>query len=103
MNTIKHSKMNMLLRYTSLACVALVVTGCKPLPLYFEGPKTGPEEYRKGWDDGCDSGVAAGGTLWQKIMYNFSKDPNMLENAHYKQGWNEGFSYCRFYNASYDK
>lgn len=91
------------LRHTLILAFALLGTAaCKPLPLYFEGPKFGPEEYIKGWDDGCDSGVAAQGSLWQKVFYNFTKDQNMLDNGYYKQGWNEGFSYCRFYQASYD-
>ena len=95
--------MQQTVKLLALTVAVIGVTACKPLPLYFEGPKIGPEEYRKGWDDGCDSGIAAGGSLWQKISHNFVKDPGMLDNVHYKQGWNEGFSYCRFYNASYDK
>lgn len=86
-----------------LGILVLCTADCKPLPLYFESPKFGTQEYRKGWDDGCDSGISAGGTLWQKIAYSFFRDPNMLGDVHYQQGWDEGFSYCRFYNDSYNK
>jgi hypothetical protein len=57
---------------------------------------TGPPEYQLGWEDGCDSGLSAEGGVEYKLMYGFKKRPEMAASDQYKQGWNEGFTYCRF-------
>lgn len=75
--------------------IVVVTAACKPLPFYWTVPE-GPPEYVQGYNDGCDTGVGAAGGIWYKYMYGFKKDPAMLNNGLYKQGWNEGFSYCRF-------
>ena len=56
----------------------------------------GPPEYQLGWEDGCDTGLSAEGGWDYKLMYGFKKRPEMAANDQYKQGWNEGFTYCRF-------
>ena len=82
-------------KLTIALTLALLTTSCKPLPFYWITPE-GPPEYVQGFEDGCDSGVAAAGGIWYKWIYKFKKDPTKLNNGLYKQGWNEGFSYCRF-------
>ncbi|NBO19170.1 MAG: hypothetical protein EBV03_08110 [Proteobacteria bacterium] len=78
-----------------LSLFALPVAGCRPLYLNTVDP-TGPPEYQLGWEDGCDTGVSAEGEWYYKVMYGFKKRPEMAANDQYKQGWNEGFSFCRF-------
>lgn len=60
----------------------------------------GPPEYNLGWEDGCDTGLSSEGDWYYKVMYGFKKRPEMAASDQYKQGWNEGFSYCRFSLAS---
>jgi hypothetical protein len=81
---------------------ALVFSSCRPLVLYGIDPE-GPAEYQLGWEDGCDSGLSAGSPLFYKLMYGFKKRPEMGANDLYKQGWNEGFTYCRFTIDTLDK
>ncbi len=76
--------------------------GCRPLLLQTVDPG-GPPEYRLGWEDGCDSGLSAEGGWEYKIMYGFKKRAEMAANDQYKQGWNEGFTYCRFSLAAQTK
>lgn len=64
---------------------------------------SGPPEYQLGWEDGCDSGLSAEGGYTYKLMYGFKKRPEMAASDQYKQGWNEGFTYCRFSLASSEK
>lgn len=73
----------------------LLPMACRPLYLNTVDP-TGPPEYRLGWEDGCDTGIAAQGEWYYKVMYGFKKRPEMAANDQYKQGWNEGFTFCRF-------
>ena len=79
----------------ALCVSALLVSSCRPFSLYTIEPE-GPAEYQLGWQDGCDSGMSAYSPLFYKLMYGFKKRPEMGANDLYKQGWNEGFTYCRF-------
>jgi len=79
--------------------LAALVGGCRPMYLNTVDPP-GPPEYQVGWEDGCDSGLSAQGEWYYKVMYGFKKRPEMASNDQYKQGWNEGFTYCRFSLAS---
>ena len=78
-----------------VAGAVLLLGGCRPLILQTVDPG-GPPEYQLGWEDGCDSGLSAEGDWSYKIMYGFKKRAEMAANDQYKQGWNEGFTYCRF-------
>ena len=78
-----------------LAGLVIALGGCRPLWLQTVSP-SGPPEYQLGWEDGCDTGLAAEGSWDYKLMFGFKKRPEMAVNDQYKQGWNEGFTYCRF-------
>jgi hypothetical protein len=80
-----------------LACSLL--GSCRPVSIWFSSPD-GPPEYQLGWQDGCDSGLSAQGDYRYRAIYGFKKRPEMLENDLYKNGWNEGFTYCRYVMAS---
>lgn len=89
-------------RHFSLALLLLLATACRPLSLYFVTP-AGPPEYKLGWEDGCDSGLAAQGGMVAKAAYGFKKRPEMFDNSLYNTSWNEGFTYCRFSLDPVDK
>lgn len=82
-------------KFVRVVCFAALASGCRPFGVMTIDP-SGPPEYVLGWEDGCDSGLSAEGGLEYKIMYGFKKRPEMAANDQYKQGWNEGFTYCRF-------
>ena len=83
----------------SCALIATALSSCRPFWLNTVTPD-GPPEYVLGWEDGCDTGLSAEGDWSYKVTYGFKKRPEMAANDQYKQGWNEGFSYCRFSLAS---
>jgi len=78
-----------------IVSLLLFTCGCRPVYLNTIDPP-GPPEYQLGWEDGCDTGLAAEGEWYYKVMYGFKKRPEMGSNDQYKQGWNEGFTFCRF-------
>jgi hypothetical protein len=87
------------LKTLSLILVAgsmLAAGGCRPLALYGVDPE-GPAEYKLGWEDGCDTGLSAASSVFYKAMYGYKKRPELGGNQLYSQGWNEGFTYCRFH------
>ena len=79
----------------AILAVLLATASCRPFWVMMVDP-AGPPEYQLGWEDGCDSGLSAEGDWYYKVMYGFKKRPEMAANDQYKQGWNEGFTYCRF-------
>lgn len=82
-----------------LLLTVIALSGCKPLQLYTNVPE-GPDEYVHGYEDGCDTAVSVSGDFWHKMFYGLTKDPAMTDNNLYKQGWNEGFAFCRGYYSS---
>ena len=91
-----------IVRMTVLSVIMLSFASCRPLLLNFIEPE-GPAEYQLGWQDGCDTGMSADSPVFYKMMYGFKKRPEMGANDLYKQGWNEGFTYCRFSHGVTDK
>ena len=81
--------------HLAIISIAVLLSSCRPVYLNTIDP-TGPPEYQLGWEDGCDTGLSAQGEWYYKMMYGFKKRPEMASNDQYKQGWNEGFTYCRF-------
>ena len=63
----------------------------------------GPEPFRIGWKEGCNTGKAATGKTKHKLPYIFVKDPKWIENDNwnpeYQKGWETAFWWCqRFYD-----
>ncbi len=51
-----------------------------------------PPAYADGYEDGCHSGAAAGGS----ILDQFKKDIRRFStDSDYAQGWNDGFKQCK--------
>jgi hypothetical protein len=92
----------MSLRQFALVAALLAMAACRPLSLYMVQP-SGPPEYKLGWEDGCDTGLAAQGGMVAKATYGFKKRPEYLDNSLYNTAWNEGFTYCRFSLDPVDK
>src|SRR3954466_9905325 len=92
----------MMKRSVAIAAILVLTAGCRPFWVNMVEP-AGPPEYQLGWEDGCDSGLSAEGGWDYKMMYGFKKRPEMSANDQYKQGWNEGFTYCRFSYAASNK
>lgn len=87
--------------YRTLALTFLIIaSGCRPLVLGYSTPE-GTPDYKLGWEDGCDTGLAAedAGYLYRAV-YGYKKRPELMENPQYKDGWGEGFQYCRFTEAA---
>ncbi|MBN8530759.1 MAG: hypothetical protein J0L97_02710 [Alphaproteobacteria bacterium] len=94
-----------MLRLWTTLLLTLMLGGCTmyPLPLYWNKPE-GPPEFRQGYWDGCDTGMASGSSSYaSKIFFRYKKDPNFLDNPLYNKGWTEGITYCRFYIGTLEK
>ncbi len=88
--------------YILLTISLLALGACRPTSTYFTQPQ-GPPEYKLGWEDGCDTGVAATTSGINRLMFGFKKRPELGDNELYKSAWNEGFTYCRLTTEGVDK
>lgn len=78
----------------------LFLQSCAPLFMDMDPP--GSPEFKAGWKDGCESGFATYGTLFNKMRYSFYQNYDMLANQEYTAAWHESFNYCRHYNMKWE-
>lgn len=77
-------------RLLLMAYCALTLADCSTTAFPYNIPP-GPEPYRTGYADGCDSGTREAGNPY----YTYKRDWTAYQqDALYKQGWNEGHSSC---------
>jgi len=57
--------------------------------------------YKEGWNDGCETGLAAYGNDIYKAMYKFKQDPEKMRDRSYYRAWNDALNYCRSYVNRY--
>lgn len=53
-------------------------------------------DYQKGFDDGCEAGMAAGSNTFYKMFYrsNAADGYKMASSSDYKSAWGMGWWYC---------
>ncbi|MCE3232153.1 MAG: hypothetical protein K0R98_410 [Rickettsiaceae bacterium] len=61
-------------------------------------PPEGPEEYQKGWHDGCESGITATNTspLMMLGTYKYTLDEELRYNNLYNAAWKYGYNHCGY-------
>lgn len=86
----------------------LMSVGCRPTVLQepfglgYTIPQ-GTPDYKLGYEDGCDTGISAQDSGYlQRAAFGYKKRTEMWDNPEYKEGWNDGFQYCRFTKAAQD-
>jgi hypothetical protein len=93
--------------YITLICA---LSSCKaiskptPLGIYrgMEGnAPQGTAIFRHGWQDGCESGISALGSLHYKATHSFQYDPAQLSSNEYHNAWRLAFRYCRWYTSQW--
>ncbi|MBL0319495.1 MAG: hypothetical protein IPP74_09460 [Alphaproteobacteria bacterium] len=91
--------MKKIIYWSFLFIVSLgLATGCKPrYPNLSRPEETAPPFYKLGWEEGCETGLAAYGTSIYKTFYHFKQSPQLTTNNVYYQAWNDAFAYCRHF------
>lgn len=77
--------------------VFLVIASCAPVPAGLTKSPPGPPDFVNGYNDGCESGLAAFGNSYYKMFYKFKKRFNPVYDELYQNGWEKGYQYCRQY------
>ncbi len=94
-----------------LMCVFSVLVSCglgstggvRPtLPPFMPGPpEGGPAEFREGWLDGCETGIAAHGNDFYRTTFAFRQNPSLVTNPVYYKAWKDSENFCRTYIFAY--
>jgi len=82
-----------------------ILAGCynnpdalKPMPWIFKQmPENAPNNYKRGWKDGCESGLATMTNSLYRKFYSFRQDSGLRSNATYYKSWKDSFDFCRGY------
>lgn len=94
-----------------MAILTFMLGGCDWKPqagppwaqkLLTEGPE-GPPNFKLGWQDGCETGIATTGNHFQKFFYTFKQDSTLAQDPQYYTGWKNGWNYCQRYIFQYMK
>jgi hypothetical protein len=69
----------------------------KPVTLDMNAPE-GPENYRQGWSDGCDSGLASTSNSFHQFIgsYRFVLDKDLRYDKLYNKAWKYGYNHCGY-------
>lgn len=65
-----------------------------------QGPE-GPTNFRKGWRDGCETGISSTANRLQRSFYHFKQDYQLAQDPVYYKGWKAAYNYCNRYVFQY--
>ena len=83
----------------------LLLSGCynapdqvKPMSwLLKQMPKDAPNKYKRGWKDGCESGMSSMTNTMFKTFYSFKQDESLRSDPTYYKTWKDTYTFCRHY------
>lgn len=108
------------MKYFYLIILIISLVGCRgavfssesifaPVPAGMGGyDDDAPELYKKGWDDGCKTGLSTMNMQIYKSFYKYTQDPALVRKVMYYKAWKDAYTYCRQYSFrstwdAYDK
>ena len=94
--------------YIFYILIALILSSCDltknnifaPNKKLFKMVPDGPDEFRQGFLDGCQTGMATGfANDYYKSFYKYTKDVEMIKQKKlkYTRAWSAAMIYCRHY------
>jgi hypothetical protein len=84
-----------------LIAIALISSLQSCAPSFMDMDPPGSPEFKAGWKDGCESGMATYGSMFNKMRYSFYQNYDLLSVPDYDAAWHESFNYCRHYNLKF--
>ena len=60
-------------------------------------PKEAPNKYKRGWKDGCESGMATMTNSMYRKFYTFRQDQTLRKDATYYKAWKDTYTFCKHY------
>lgn len=70
----------------------------KPVAWMFKQmPDNAPNNYKRGWIDGCESGLSSMTNTYYKTYYSFKMEPELRKDPTYYRTWQDTYHFCRHY------
>lgn len=90
-----------------LVCLSACQQFLKPRPFGIDyglenRAPPGTPNFQDGWRDGCESGIAAYGTMMYKTTSSYTFDQTRLNDPEYYHGWELAFRHCRWYTSNWE-
>ncbi len=61
-------------------------------------PKGAPANYKQGWVDGCQTGLASMTNSYYKTFWHFTQDAALRRDPLYYKTWVDTYNFCRHYS-----
>lgn len=89
-----------------LCSLLLGLSGCYHIPkamkpgawMMDQVPKNAPANYRQGWLDGCQTGLASMSNSFYKTFWHFTQDATLRKDPLYYKTWVDTYNFCRHYS-----
>lgn len=89
--------------FVVVVLLTLVVVNLFPGVIRSKPPANSDATYSEGWKDACRTSLNTQLPIRTWLLDAPSVKKTLDEKGNYKQGWNEGFTVCRFAQDSVDK
>lgn len=60
-------------------------------------PQNATENYKRGWKDGCRSGLGNMTNSWYRTFHRWTQDPVLIKDPTYYKAWKDTYTFCRHY------
>lgn len=83
---------------TSLSACFRIPNQMKPAGFVFNKmPEDAPESFKKGWTDGCQTGMSHMTNSFYRWFYRFTIDNELIQDPVYYTTWKDTATFCRHY------
>ena len=94
-----------MMRFFVVIISVFLLSGCYNAPdavkpgswLLKQMPEDAPNDFKRGWKDGCESGMSGMTNTAYKTFYSFKQDPNLRSKPMYYKTWKDTYTFCRHY------
>ena len=97
MSRILRASIIVLLSFTFTTACTVAERIATPRPWGLADAPEGSPVFKRGWNDGCETGMTTYGNDVYKITYGWKQDPKMVLNDEYYRAWKDAYTYCRWY------
>jgi hypothetical protein len=93
------------MKHLHIFILLITLSGCYSAPdplkpmswLFKQMPQDAPNNYKRGWKDGCETGMSSMTNTFYKTFYSFKQDKKLRTDPVYYTAWKDSSTFCRHY------
>ena len=98
-------RLSRIVRYAIAGLLLTSPSACYSIPnqlkpagyVFNQMPQDAPENYKKGWEDGCTTGSSFMTNSFYRWFYRFTIDKDLIHDPVYYSTWKDTATFCRHY------